>query len=257
MTRVTRVTVVTGAASGVGRATVQTLADDGEVVVGVDRAPRPSTSRALEWVQGDVTEQGTWDAVVEVARRHEAHGAEALCACAGITHVASFLETDMDSWRGLFDVNVLGVVRGMRALMPAMLERGHGAIAVVCSVDSLFVEDELGAYCASKAALLQVVRSAALEHAQHGLRINAVCPGAIDTPMLRDALSRLANPTSGLRAVLRRTPTGRLLRPEEVAAVLRFLVSDAASGMSGAAVSVDGGLTTTYDFATSDGPVVT
>lgn len=251
-----RVAVVTGAASGVGLATSKRLADDGCAVVGVDRAPRPATldiAQAPEWVQGDVGTVATWDQVLEAVMRRDPNGADVLCACAGITHVASFLETGAKTWSELFDVNVLGVVRAMQAVIPAMVARGGGAIAVVCSVDSFFVEDGLSAYAASKAALLQVVRSAALEHARDDVRINAVCPGAIDTPMFRGALAAMTNPSAALDAVLRRTPTGALLQPHEVASVMSFLVGDGASGVTGAAVIVDGGLTTTYDYAPPSG----
>jgi NAD(P)-dependent dehydrogenase (short-subunit alcohol dehydrogenase family) len=113
----------------------------------------------------------------------------------------------------------------------------------VCSVNSLFVEEKLSAYSTSKAALLQVVRSAALEHARHGVRINAVCPGTVDTPLLRRHY-----PVEAVQAAATRQPTGQIHHPDEIATVLRFLLTDDAKGLSGAAVVVDGGLTTTYDF---------
>jgi len=107
----------------------------------------------------------------------------------------------------------------------------------------------MSAYSTSKGALLQIVRSAALEHSRDGLRINAVCPGAIDTPLLARAVSTSDDPEATMAAAVRRIPAGVTLRPDEVSSVLRFLVSDAASGMSGAAVAVDGALTVTYDWA--------
>jgi NAD(P)-dependent dehydrogenase (short-subunit alcohol dehydrogenase family) len=244
-----RVAVVTGAAAGVGLATVEALAADGHAVVGVDLGAAPASAPAVDWVQGDVGADATWVGVAEAVERHDPLGPACLVACAADLVVAPLLETSDDDWRRLFDLNVLGTVRGMRAVMPAMIDRGRGAIAVVCSVDSLYVEQDMACYSASKAALLQVVRSAALEHARDGLRINAVCPGAIDTTFFRRAMELGGGDADALRrAVLRRTPTGRLLSPAEIAAVLRFLVSDEASGLSGAAVTVDGGLTSTYDF---------
>lgn len=251
---VARVAVVTGAASGVGLATVEALRGEDARVIGVDRSERPPALAGLEaidWVRGDVTQQQTWEQVVELARARDPHGAACLAACAADLVVAPFLDTPMDDWTRLFDVNVGGVLRAMKALMPDMLARGDGSIAVVCSVNSFFTEEGLAAYSTTKAALLHVVRSAALEYAQRGLRINAVCPGAIETPLFARALESLDSPTAAREAVEQRTPTGKILRPDEVAAVVRFLLSDAASGMSGAAVTVDGGLTTTYDFAVS------
>jgi NAD(P)-dependent dehydrogenase (short-subunit alcohol dehydrogenase family) len=248
------VAVVTGAAAGVGLATTAGLIDDGFAVVGVDLAGPPPAldgGDGATWVRGDVSDAALWDQVVDAARGLDPLGATCFASCAADVVVKPFLETPIADWTRLLEINVLGVVRGMNALMPAMLARGHGAIAVVCSVNSLFAEDALSAYSTSKAALLQVVRSAALEYGQHGLRINAVCPGAVDTTLFSRALESLDDPAGAREAVLRRTPTGEILRPEQVASVLRFLVGEAASGMSGAAVTVDGGLTSTYDFAVS------
>ena len=240
--------LVTGAASGVGAAAVAGLAEDGYEVVGVDLAEAPSETRTAGWVTGDVADGETWDRVLDGVHGLDPGGPACLVGCAADIVVKPFLETQPDAWRRLFEVNTLGVVRAMQAVMPSMLKRGAGAIAVVCSVDSLFVEEDMASYCASKAALLQVVRSAALEHSGDGVRINAVCPGAIDTDLFRRALEETGDPGGALEANLRRIPAGRILDPAEVAEVLRFLVSDAASGVSGAAISVDGGLTTTYDF---------
>jgi NAD(P)-dependent dehydrogenase (short-subunit alcohol dehydrogenase family) len=252
-----RVALVTGAASGVGAAAVAGLTEDGYAVVGVDLAEAPGDSPASDWVAGDVSAGETWDAAIEAVRELDRLGPSCFVACAADIVVKPFLETTPEDFQRLFDINTLGVIRGMQAVIPSMLERGKGAIAVVCSVDSLFVEEDMVSYCASKAALLQVVRSAALEHCGDGLRINAACPGAIDTTLFRRALDATGHPAEALDANLRRIPGGRVLEPEEVAAVLRFLVSDASSGIDGAAITVDAGLTTTYDFARQPGSSVT
>lgn len=162
--------------------------------------------------------------------------------------MSPFLETPPEDWTRLFEINVVGVVRGMQALVPTMVERGNGAVAVVCSVNSFVTEDQLSAYSTSKAALLQAVRSAAVEHARHGVRINAVCPGVIDTPLLRGHMETLDDPAAAYAAITRRSPIGRLLRPDEIAQALCFLVDGAASAFAGAALTVDGGLIATYDF---------
>jgi NAD(P)-dependent dehydrogenase (short-subunit alcohol dehydrogenase family) len=245
------VAVVTGAASGIGRATARALRGRGTEVIGVDLAEAPEeldADEAVDWVQGDVASPHTWERVTAACARRDAEGADCLVSCAATLVVAPFLDTSPKDWRRLFDVNVVGVILGMQAMLPSMLERRDGAIAVVCSVNSFVVEDELSAYSTSKAALLHATRSAAIEYAARGVRINAVCPGIIDTPLLRRHFDSLDDPAAARRAAERRSPIGRILRPEEVAEAICFLVSGAATAMSGAALTVDGALTVTYDF---------
>jgi NAD(P)-dependent dehydrogenase (short-subunit alcohol dehydrogenase family) len=243
--------VLTGAASGVGLATARALIANGSRVIGVDRSPCPpelERDEGLDWVQGDVALEATWDGVGAVCVRNDPLGADRLITCAGDIVSTSFLDTSIADWRRIMDINLFGVLHAMRLVMPWMIERGQGAIAVVCSVNSLFVEQDMSAYSSAKAALLHAVRSAALEYAAWGIRINAVLPGYLDTPLLHRSIADAEDPQAILRAVADRTPLGRLIQPEEVAAVLCFLVSEGASGMSGAAVTVDGGVTTAYDF---------
>lgn len=246
---------MTGAGSGIGRASATALRHRGTELIGVDLVPAPEELRAdsgVDWVEGDVALPETWERVTTACEGRGEEGADCLVTCAATLVVAPFLETSTDDWRRIFDVNVFGVLLGMHALLPRMLERRAGAIAVVCSVNSFVVEDELSAYSTSKAALLHATRSAAVEYAAHGVRINAVCPGIIDTPLLRRHLESLDDPEGARRAGERRSPIGRIIRPEEVAEAICFLVGDGASAMSGAALTVDGGLTVTYDFD-SDG----
>ena len=187
--------VVTGAASGIGLATAAALSGAGTGVIGVDLDERADelAPRDLGWVRGDVGAATTWDAVPAACA--EIPGAPTPVACAG---TARRRPVPRDVGRGLSrgcsQINVLGVVRGMQALVPAMIERGDGAVAVVCSVNSFVVEDELSAYSTSKAALLHATRSAAIEYARGGVRINAVCPGIIDTPLLRRHIETLEDP---------------------------------------------------------------
>lgn len=246
--RLPRLAVVTGAASGIGSATASALQARGVEVIGVDLhgAPAELEACAAAWITGDVSIADTWDAVR--AESDARGGADALVACAGAIVVAPFMTTPPEDFARLFSINVLGVIRGMQALVPLMVERGGGAVAVVCSVNSHVAEALMGAYSTSKAALLHAVRSAAIEHARDGVRINAVCPGIVDTPLLRQHLGSLDDPEAALAACERRSPIGRLLRPAEVAQALCFLVDGAASGFAGAALTIDGGLTATYDF---------
>lgn len=252
--RTRRIVVVAGAASGIGLATAHALLRDGISVVGLDLAELPKelqSAKDVTWVRGNAAAKETWDRVLATLLETDPWDGISFISCAADLTVAPFLETTLEEWRRVYEINVLGVILGMQTLMPLMLKRKNGSIAVVCSVNSLYAESTLSAYSVSKAALLQVVRSAALEYARAGLRINAVCPGAVDTPLFQRALSLLPDPVGARKAVERRTPTGKILRPAEIAAVLCFLITDAASGLSGAAVTVDGGLTSAYDFDSS------
>jgi NAD(P)-dependent dehydrogenase (short-subunit alcohol dehydrogenase family) len=246
-----RVVTVSGAASGIGEASVRELLGAGYAVVGVDLAEPPSALAGferLEWVRGDVTDAATWEEVDRRSRARDPGGAWGFVACAADVSVKPFLETPLEEWRRLYEINVLGVVQGMRALIPPMVERRGGAVAVTCSVNSTFVERDISAYSASKAALLSATRTAALEHAGDGVRINAVCPGVVDTPLLRKHVESTPDPAAMDRGMRDRVPTGAITSPKEVAKLLVFLVGEGASGLSGAALVVDGGLTTTYEF---------
>jgi len=246
-----RIVAVSGAASGIGEASVRELVAAGYAVVGVDLAELPSRLAgldALAWVRGDVTEEETWEQVAQRCREHDPEGAWGFVACAADVSVKPFLETPLEEWRRLYEINVLAVIQGMRALIPAMVARGGGAVAVTCSVNSHFVEREIGHYSASKAALLSATRTAALEYAGDGLRINAVLPGIVDTPLLSKHVESTPDPEAMWAGMRKRLPTGAITTPAEVAKLLVFLVGDGAAGLSGAALTVDGGLTTTYEF---------
>jgi 2,3-dihydro-2,3-dihydroxybenzoate dehydrogenase len=246
-----RLAVVSGAASGIGLAVAVALTRRGTTVVGVDLADAPDAlgeDSDVSGVRGDVADPGTWKRVGVSCRDRDPRGADAFVACAGTVDPSPLLSTPIESYRRHFDINVVGVVHGMQTLMPAMRQQGAGWIAVVSSIAGQIVEDGASAYCASKAALLQIVRSAALEYAADGLRINSVAPGIVDTPLLRRFIDAAEDPPALVREMEQRTPTGEMLSAEEVAEVLCFLISDAARGLSGATLTLDGGLTTTYDF---------
>lgn len=247
-----RLAVVSGAASGIGLATAAALLRRGTVVVGIDLADVPEAladDARVTWVRGDVAAADTWARAGAACRERDPRGADAFVACAGVVDPAPLLVTRLDAYRRHFEVNVLGVVQGMQTLMPAMREQGAGWVAVVSSIAGQIVEDASSAYGASKAALLHVARSAALEYAADGVRVNAVAPGIVDTPLLRRFVDAVDDPAALVREMEQRTPTGRMISPEEVAEVLCFLVSDSASALSGETITIDGGLTTAYDFA--------
>lgn len=241
------VAIVTGGASGVGRSTVDLLAGRGTAVVALDRAwPEGDEHPDVVRITGDVCDEGTWKEALAAA--DERGGLSKLVINAARLAVGSVLDVSDADFRGVFEVNVFAAALALRTCLPAMIERGGGSVVAVASTDALFAEQGLAAYCASKGALLQLVRCVAVDHARQGIRANLVCPGAIDTPFFRQHVDAAPDPEAFLRVKTERHPSGRILQPEDVAEVVAFLLSDAAVGMNGTPVMIDGGLTTTFDF---------
>jgi NAD(P)-dependent dehydrogenase (short-subunit alcohol dehydrogenase family) len=243
------VAIVTGGASGVGRATVDVLAARGVEIVAIDRAwpeDADDVGRGARRITGDVCDDATWRAAVDAAA--ELGDLSMLVINAARLVVGTVLEVDDDALRSVFEVNVFAAARALRACLPVMIEGGGGSVVAVASTDAMFAEQGLAAYCASKGALLQLVRCVAVDHARQGIRANVVCPGAIDTPFFRQHVDAAPDPAAFLRQKTERHPSGRILQPGDVAEVIGFLLSDAAVGMNGTPVMIDGALTTTFDF---------
>ena len=131
-----------------------------------------------------------------------------------------------------------------------MIERGRGSIVAVASVNALQAEQGLVAYNASKGALLQLIRTVAVDHARDGVRANVVCPGVTDTPLFRAHLATARDPERFRAAREQRNPLGHLLDPDDVARAVAFLAGDESSGMTGSTLIVDAGLTASFDFRT-------
>jgi len=241
-----RLAIVTGAASGIGAATVSAFLIEGWEVIGIDLLP-VTRAPGLTTVTGDVAEQTLWDSI-RSTMTERGNGPDALILAAAQLVVGDVLTLDEAQWRRMIEVNLMGPVRAARALLPVMIKRGGGAVVTVGSVDSLLAEQGLIGYCATKGALLQFTRTLALDHARDGIRANIVCPGVTDTPFFRRHLDSASDPAQFLRAREQRNPVGRLLTPNEVAATILFLAGPGASGITGASLVVDAGLTAGFDF---------
>jgi NAD(P)-dependent dehydrogenase (short-subunit alcohol dehydrogenase family) len=240
---VDRVAIVTGGASGMGAATIRRLAAGGARVVIVDRNGQLAHAVAEEVggtaIVGDVAESSFCDGAIDTAITM--HGRlDVLVNAAGVIVRARGEDTTDDQWAKIMGVNVSGTFFMCRAALRAMKAAGRGAIVNFGSILGDLGSAGVAAYCASKGAVHNLTRALAMDHAADGIRVNAVCPGEVNTPMLQ---SERAEPvTEQLLAQIASTvPMGRLADPDEIARVVCFLASDAASYMTGAMVSVDAG----------------
>lgn len=243
-----KVALITGAASGMGAATAREFMAAGGKVVIVDRNGPLAQQVAAEIgadspVIGDVSDSSFCDQAIE--RAIERYGRlDVLVNAAGVIVRADALNTSDEQWHHVMNVNISGLFFMCRAALRVMKEQGSGAIINFGSIWGTVGGSGHAAYCASKGAVQQLTKAMALDHARDGIRINAVCPGEIETPML--SFGRAAPPTREELDEMadRVVPMGRLGLPVEVARVVLFLASEYASYMTGAMVAVDAGYTT-------------
>lgn len=236
------ISIVTGAGSGIGRACARSLAARGDTVIcaDLDEQAASETARSLNSAVGlslDVRESSACDALV--ARVTQAHGPiDALIACAGIEIGGPAHELSDDAWLRTLDVNLNGVFWCARAVGRNMIERGRvGRIVIVGSINSKVALQGQAAYCASKGGVLMLGKALAVDWAPHGITVNVIGPGVVDTPMSARSLG-----DEDRRAMLMgRTPLGRPATPEEVASLAAFLTSGTADYMTGAYLPIDGG----------------
>ena len=259
-----KVALITGAANGIGRAAALAFAARGAKVVLVDRDADgvKATAGIIEQQGGeatpvvaDVTRSADVQAYVKAAL-----GAYGTIDCffnnAGIEgKIAPTAEYDEDMFDAVMAVNVKGVFLGLRHVLPVMLDNGRGAIVNTASIAGMLGSPGMPAYVASKHAVMGLTKCAAGETSRHGVRVNAVCPGPIDTRMVKDLATQMNpdNPGKVRDSYESAIPIGRYGTAEEVANVVIFLCSDLASNVTGAQYTVDGGRTATPGAVTSHG----
>ena len=240
--------MVTGAASGIGRATTELLAAEGARVLAVDIDPAgEAVARVIEatggqaaFVQADVARDSECEAVVAAAL--QVHGGiDVLINCAGVVRRATVLETTETDWDHVMDVNVKAVYLLARRTIPVMIERGGGVIVNIASGWGLAAGPRAAAYCASKGAVVQLTKAMAIDHAVHGIRVNCVCPGDVDTPMLAQEASELDVDPETFYSDAADRPMGRVGRSTEIAQTVLFLVGEGSRYVSGASLVIDGG----------------
>jgi len=240
--------LITGAAGGIGRATVQLFAQNGWTVIGVDRAPfgEPFPSDGF-FIQADIADPAALESIIAQTRSFT-HTLDALVNNAALQVAKPIIETSVAEWDLTIASNLRSAFLGAKLAHPLLKAGGGGAIVNMSSVHAVQTSANIAAYAASKGGLLALTRAMAIEFAPDQIRVNAVLPGAVDTPMLRAGLGRghvgAGSITERLDNLARKTVNGRVGLPEEIAHAVYFLADGTRSSfMTGQALIVDGGAT--------------
>ena len=245
------VAVVTGAASGIGRATALRLARDGfdVAMVDLDAVGLAATDDQIKDFGGlarafvvDLCDPLAVGSIVrEIAVTSGAP--EVLVNVAGIGVAATVLETSDEDWNRVLAVNLTGPFLTTRAILPLMLDRGSGVIVNIASVAGQVGVPRRAAYCASKAGLVGLTKAIAVDHAREGIRSVAICPGTVATEWIGKILANAPDPAAARDAMAARQLDGRIGTPEEIAAMVAFVAGPSCRFINGAALVIDGGMT--------------
>jgi NAD(P)-dependent dehydrogenase (short-subunit alcohol dehydrogenase family) len=232
--------LVTGGGSGIGAATAQLLHERGARVavldLNIDDAPAGCSA-----YQTDVTDDGSVHSAVKQAIS-DLGGLDILVNNAGIAAQGTVSDNDLDEWRRVFDINVLGIVRVTQNALPALQRSPHGAIVNTCSIAATAGLPNLVLYSASKGAVMSLTLAMAADHVRSGIRVNCVTPGTVDTPLIGRLLSVADDPDAEHAALIGRQPMGRLVTAAEVAHAIAYLASPLTASTTGEVLGVDGGM---------------
>lgn len=249
-----KVVLVTGGSRGIGGGIAEVFGEQGAAVV-VNGLGDEYVQRTVSRIRaaggtaigaaGPVQDPQTCVDAVDAALR-EFGRLDHLVTAAGIQRYGDTVSTSIETWDEVFDINVRGVFLAARAALPEIRKRG-GTVTLISSVQGVATQNQVAAYTSSKGALNALARAMAVDEAAHGVRVNALLPGSVDTPMLRTAAAEWSDGTAeGIENVIaewgRMHALGRVAQPREIGTVVAFLASDAASFVTGAEIRVDGGL---------------
>jgi NAD(P)-dependent dehydrogenase (short-subunit alcohol dehydrogenase family) len=240
--------IVTGAGAGIGRAIALRMAHEGArvVVADVDEEGAKEVASELEEDslvhRADVTKEGE---VEEMVRRvvEEWGGLDVMVNNAGVGIAAATPETTEENWDLVLDVCLKGTFFGMKYAIPAIRDSGGGSVINMSSIAALVGLNDRAAYSAAKGGILSLTRAAAIDHIEEGVRVNCIAPGTVDTPWVARITAGYDDPEEARETMKARQPHGRLVSPEEIAAMAAYLASDEADSVVGACMIVDGGMT--------------
>ncbi|MFD5945554.1 SDR family NAD(P)-dependent oxidoreductase [Streptomyces collinus] len=232
--------LVTGGASGIGRATAELLAERGAQVAVLDLDPSP-VAKPLLAHRADVTDDASVREAVSAAVA-DLGGLDVLVNNAGIGAQGTVEDNPDDEWHRVYDVNVLGMVRTTRACLPRLRASAHAAIVNTCSIAATAGLPQRALYSATKGAVYSLTLAMAADHVREGIRVNCVNPGTVDTPWVGRLLDAAPDPAAERAALEARQPTGRLVSAAEVAGAIAYLASPLSGATTGTALAVDGGM---------------
>jgi len=240
--------IVTGAGAGIGRAIALRMAGEGArvLVADVDEESAREVASGLEGDslvhQADVTKAEEVEALIRRATS-EWGGLDVMVNNAGVGVAATTIETSEEDYERVMDVCVRGTFLGMKYAIPAIRDSGGGSVTNMSSIAALVGLNERAVYSAAKGAILSLTRAAAIDHIDEGVRVNCIAPGTVDTPWVARITAGYEDPEDAREKMKARQPHGRLVSPEEIAAMAAYLASDEASSVVGAVMVVDGGVT--------------
>ena len=240
-----KIAVITGATSGIGKATRQLLIDRGTIVYNLDLLNEDSNDEF--YINCDVSDYNSVkESVKNIFNKH--NRIDLLFANAGLHKVGSIEETSIDDFEKVLSVNLKGVFYILKEILPIMKSLGKGNIVLMGSDQSIIGKGKSSVYGLTKGAIGQLTKSTAIDYADYNIRVNCICPGTIDTPLLAKAIegfravTNLSNDTI-LNSLESAQPIKRIAKPSEIANVVRFLLSDESSFITGSLISADGGYT--------------
>lgn len=246
-----KIALVTGAGAGIGEAICRRFAAEGASVVAMDvrqaEAERVAAAASGLGAQahalaGDVSRKADCQRAVEWTLQ-ELKAIHVLCNVAGIVDGGSLVDAPEESWVRSMDINAKGMYYMCQLVVPQMVRQGGGSIVNMASVAGPFAVKNRGVYSATKAAVIGITKSLAADFVGESVRVNAICPGTVDSPSWRERVQQSPDPEQALKDFIARQPMGRVGRPEEIAALAAYLASDESAYMTGQAIAIDGGMT--------------